>query len=344
MTIPAGPPYGYGYPPPPPPKPGVIPLAPLGLSEILTGAFATLGRYWKPLLGVAAAAYAGAFLVVAAAAGIAFAVVGGHLRALFDLSDDQSAEWADMGPVLGGFFFVWAVGMLALLGAATLVAAACPVVVQEAVLGRPATVRTVWGRTWARVPAVFGTGLLTGLLLLVPFALMTLAFVATLVTVADGDDSSPVWPLLAVGGILAFAPVAVWLWTKFAFAPVVAVMEKQGVIASMRRSSHLVRGSWWRVFGFLLAASVLASVITGIIQQALGVIAAIPMAVSDFGGSDTLPLTPLVVIGLLALVQVLVQGLASLFPPLVTSLLYVDQRIRRENLAADLARAVETPY
>ncbi|WP_456049285.1 hypothetical protein [[Kitasatospora] papulosa] len=55
-----GAPYG-GYPfggPPgwggwvPPPKPGVIPLAPLGLGDVLGGAFSTVGRYWKQLFGM----------------------------------------------------------------------------------------------------------------------------------------------------------------------------------------------------------------------------------------------------------------------------------------------------
>jgi hypothetical protein len=38
-------PYGWGgWAPPAPPKPGVIPLGPLGLSEIMNGAFGTLRR------------------------------------------------------------------------------------------------------------------------------------------------------------------------------------------------------------------------------------------------------------------------------------------------------------
>ena len=46
----------------PPPKPGVIPLAPLGLGDVLGGAFSTMGRYWKQLFGMAAALYGGAAL------------------------------------------------------------------------------------------------------------------------------------------------------------------------------------------------------------------------------------------------------------------------------------------
>ena len=53
---------GYGPPPPGPgprygtaaPKPGVIPLRPLGLGEILDGSFATIRRNPKATLGIAA--------------------------------------------------------------------------------------------------------------------------------------------------------------------------------------------------------------------------------------------------------------------------------------------------
>ena len=53
---------GYGPPPPgpgprtatPAPKPGVIPLRPLGLGEILDGSFATIRRNPKATLGIAA--------------------------------------------------------------------------------------------------------------------------------------------------------------------------------------------------------------------------------------------------------------------------------------------------
>src|SRR5215472_2329483 len=67
---PAGqaPPGGYGYPPPPPgygprpygpwqqqaPKPGVIPLRPLSVGELLDGAFTSIRRNPKATLGIAA--------------------------------------------------------------------------------------------------------------------------------------------------------------------------------------------------------------------------------------------------------------------------------------------------
>ncbi|WP_435970740.1 DUF7847 domain-containing protein [Streptomyces sp. Qhu_M48] len=350
MTIPPGPPpygygYGYGYPPPPPPpKPGVIPLAPLGFSAILTGAFATIGRYWKQLLGVASVAYLGALVVVGAAIGIAYAAVGDTLPAVFDLPEGQEPHGDDLRPLIVAFACVWLVGMIAMLCASALVAAACPAVVQEAVLGRPTTFGAIWRRSWSRMPAVFGTVFLTSLALMVPFALFAAAFIGLFVALLGTDDRTYALPLVMILGALLLIPLALWIWVKFSLAPAAAVMEGQGAVDSMRRSSRLVRGDWWRVFGCVLAAGIMASVVGMLIQQVLSMLASTPLAATDFSGEDSTAVVAslALVLTFLVLGQLISQAIISVFPPLVTALLYVDQRIRKENLAPDLARAAGT--
>ncbi|MER5205686.1 oxidoreductase [Streptomyces sp. NPDC002825] len=339
---PPGPPHGYGYPPPPPPpKPGVIPLAPLGFSTILTGAFATFGRYWKQLLGVAGAVYGAALLVVAAAVGIGYASVGDAFPAVFDLPEGQDPRWEDVRPLLVAFVCVWIAAMVAILCANTVVAAACPAVVQEAVLGRPTTFGAVWRRAWSRTPAVFGTMVLTTLTLLLPAALFLAAFVALTVALIAVRTGPLIAPFLALIGATVTLPLALWIWIKFSLAPAAAVIENQGALASMRRSSSLVRGSWWRVFGGLLAAGVMAAVVSWLIQQVLALLLSAPLAAADFSGHDPNALIAsfLILFGVLAVGQLVSQAVVSVFPPLVTALFYVDQRIRKENLAPELARA-----
>ncbi|WP_190156985.1 DUF7847 domain-containing protein [Streptomyces litmocidini] len=347
---PPGPPYGYGYPPPPPPpKPGVIPLAPLGFGTILSGAFATFGRYWKQLLGVTGTVYGVAVLIVGAAAGIAYAAVGDVFPAVFDLPEGQEPRWDDVRPLVIAFVCVWLVAMIVMLCASAVVAAACPAVVQEAVLGRPTTFGAVWRRAWSRMPAVLGTVVLTGLALLVPMALFVAAFVwmvTTLLLAADDATGTPMAglllvPLLVIGLALLIAPLALWIWVKFSLAPAAAVMEGQGAFASMRRSSSLVRGSWWRVFGCLLAAGLMASVVSWLIQQLLSLLVSAPLSTADFSGEDRGALIAALaaLVGVLVVGQMITQAVVSLFPPIVTGLLYVDQRIRKENLAPELARA-----
>ncbi|MGW2019714.1 oxidoreductase [Streptomyces sp. NPDC001927] len=350
MTIPTGP-YGYGYPPPPPPpKPGVIPLAPLGLSQILTGAFATLGRYWKQLLGVATAAYGAALLLVAGAVGIAYAVVADHVPRVFDLPRGQEPSWDDGRPLLFAFGAVWVVALVGMLLASAVVYAACPAVLQEAVVGRRTSFGAIWRRSWSRMPSVLGTALLT-MLLTVPVPLIV--FVATFAGLFVAlEGSGPVaWVFLSFGGAmlatLLTAPLAAWLWVKFSLAAPAAVFEGQGAVASMRRSSRLVQGSWWRVFGALLVAGLMAATANWMIQQVLSLLLSFPASFTDPAGADTagevlIAFVPLLVIAVIG--SMVAQALCSVFPPLVAALLYVDQRIRKENLAPALAQAAGTPY
>ncbi|MDT9687725.1 oxidoreductase [Streptomyces sp. P9(2023)] len=356
MTYPTGP-YGYGYPPPPPPpKPGVIPLAPLGLSQILTGAFATIGRYWKPLLGVATAAYGAALLLLAAAVGLAYAAVSDHLPRVFDLPSGQDPSWDDGRPLLIAFVVVSLVAMVGMLLASTVVYAACPAVLQEAVLGRRTTFGVIWRRSWSRVPAVIGTVFLSALLMAVPLVLFTLAmigFMAALISAAgrasSGSDAAFASPVLATVAFLvalATMPLATWIWVKLSLAPSAAVFEGQGAMASLRRSNELVRASWWRIFGALLVAGILAAVANWMIQQVLSLLLSVPVSFTDTSGFDSTGDVLLAFVPVLAIVvlgSMVGQALCSVFPPLVTGLVYVDQRIRKENLAPTLTQAAGTP-
>ncbi|MFF3318793.1 oxidoreductase [Streptomyces sp. NPDC003035] len=347
MTHPSGP-YGYGYaPPPPPPKPGVIPLAPMGLSQILTGAFAAIGRYWKPLLGVAAAAFGAALLVLAAAGGIAYTVVADHLPGVFDLPSGQDPSWEDGRPLLIAFGCVWLIAMIGMVVASALVYAACPAVLQEAVLGRRTTFGAVWRRAWSRTPAVLGTVFLTMLLTVpVPLIVFVGTFAGLLVALSGSGPVALV--VLSFGGAvlatLLTAPLAAWLWVKFSLAPSAAVLEGQGTMAAMRRSSELVRGSWWRIFGCTLAAGAIAAAVNWGLQQVLSLLLSAPLSFSEDASPEStgeylLLLVPVLVIAVIG--SLVGQFVSSVFPPLVTGLLYIDQRIRKENLAPALAEAAE---
>ncbi|MGW0117264.1 oxidoreductase [Streptomyces sp. NPDC003327] len=345
MTFPPGP-HGYAYaPPPPPPKPGVIPLAPLGLGQILGGAFTTIGRYWKPLLGVAAVAFGAALLALAAAVGVAYALVADQVSAVFDPTDGRAPGWEESRALLIAFAGVWLIATVGMVAASALVYAACPAVLQDAVVGRRTTFGVVWRRALSRTPAVFATVFLT-LLLTVPLPLLvfTGTFVGLLVALSGSGPVALV--VLSFGGAvlatLLTAPFSAWLWVKFSLAPSAAVMEGQGPLAAMRRSSRLVSGSWWRIFGCTLVAGLIAAVANWVLQQVLNMVVSTPLSVADGPSADSpgdvlLLLAPVLVIATVG--SLVGQFVTSVLPPLVTGLLYVDQRIRKENLAPELARA-----
>lgn len=346
---PPGPPgWGGGW--MPPPKPGVIPLRPLNLGDIYGGAFSTMGRYWKQLFGVGAAVYGGALVVVGAAVAIAYSAVSDPLHRVIELSSEESPSTEDIVPLVIAFGAVWLVAVLVLMTATAMMYATVPAVLQDAVLGRPTTFGIIWRRAWARVPAVIGTVLLTSLVAVIPVVLMMVAFIAMTIAFITLDSGSGSGVAIAVGilGVLATAPLAIWLWVKFSLAPAAAVFEGQRPIAALRRSSQLVRGDWWRIFGISLLAMVTAAVASYIIQLPFSILGMFPgMIGMESLGSDPNPTAVVVamsgylVVSLLG--QLVGQLVSATFPQLVTGLLYVDRRMRNENLGPVLAEAAAVP-
>lgn len=334
-----------------PPKPGVIPLGPLRLGDIFNGAFSTIGRHGKQLYGVGAAAYGGALAVVVAAIAIAYSATAGHLDRLVSLSADEDPRTQDWVPILIAFCSVALVCLVVGVLSTALMYAAVPTVLQEAVLGRPTTFSAVWRRAWARVPAVIGTVFLTGLIAMIPIVLVWAAVVTLIIGLADSGSSgggSVALIVIGVLGALATAPLALWLWVKFSLAPSVAVFESQGPITAMRRSSVLVRGDWWRIFGITLLAGVMAGVASYVIQLPFTFLGMFSGVLGSAGlSNDPNPTSVVVAMSgyLLAVLvgQLVSQLIVATFPPLVAGLLYVDRRIRTEDLGPVLAGAAAVP-
>ncbi|MGW2837542.1 DUF7847 domain-containing protein [Streptomyces sp. NPDC001493] len=354
---PGGAPYGWGAHQgwggrrmPPPPEPGVIPLAPLQLSNIFNGAFSTLGRYWKALFGFTAAVYGTAAVTFAAALLVAFSAVHGHIDSLKASTEETDVPWDDITPILVALGIVMLIGAVVFVLALTLVQAAVPAVLQGAVLGRPVTFRTVRETAVSRLGAMLGTVFLTGLIGVVPIVL-ALGFEASVIALAvsNGDsDSAAAFLGISVLLLLVAGPLASWLWVKFSLAPTAVVLERQGPIAAMRRSSRLVRGSWWRILGISLLGQMVAGMASSVIQVPFSAFAMFSSALTTSNmDSDTNLSTVLIsMAGIVAIAlagQLIGQIFVSTFPPLILGLLYIDRRMRTENLAQDLATAAGLP-
>lgn len=339
-----GPGWGGGW-MPPPPKPGVIPLGPLTLGDILGGAFSALGRHWKQLFGVALVAYGIAALAVGGTVAIALAAVHDHLDPVFDQPHGVDPVRADVQPVVIAGFVVFVVAITMWLVAMAMVYAAVPAVLQDAVLGRRTTFGPVWRKAWSRFPAVLGA-------LAIQWAAMIgalLLFVTLmLVTILSSSHHEPPPALIAVFVVvfLALVPVSIWLWIRFGFAPAAAVLENQRPVEALRRSARLVKDAWWRTFGSLLLVGMISGVIGYFVQIPFtygGLFAAMPLALSS-DDAVAPKITAIVIMAVLYLIgTVISQFLSTTLPQLATGLLYVDQRIRRENLAPALADAAGVP-
>lgn len=334
--------YGWMPPPPPPPKPGVIPLAPLGVDHILGGTFATMRRYAKPLFGTAVAAYGLVAVVMAAAAILAYAIVRDHWRALSEPGGTFS--WDDGRPVLIAFGAVWLVVMLASLAVNSFIQASCAATLHEAVLGRPATFTAVWRRAWSRTPSVMAVTVLLAVILLLPAATCVLLFVSFFVTVMT-QSAVPFGLIFLL--LLVVTPLAAWLYVLFAFAPAVASLETAGPFRALLRSVRLVRGAWWRTFGISLLAGVIVGAASLAVRLPLQFAAPTPPPVDPDSSTSAVLFDQLrsqfglyAVFSLVAMLAT--QLAASVFLPLVTAVLYIDRRIRKEGLAHTLAQA-ESP-
>ncbi|MEU5953124.1 hypothetical protein [Streptomyces sp. NPDC047525] len=335
-----GPPPGWGWaPPPPPPKPGVLPLAPLGVDHVLGGTFATMRRYAKPLFGTAVAAYGLLAVVMATAAALAYLSVREHFQALSET--DATFSWDHGRPILIAFGAVWLMSMLATLAVNSFIQASCAATLHEAVLGRPATFAAVWRRAWSRTPSVMGVTLLLAFILMLPLGACMLLFVSFFVTVMT-QSAAPFGLVFLL--LLVVTPLAAWLYVLFAFAPAAASLETAGPFQALRRSVRLVRGAWWRTFGISLLAGFIVGVVSLAVRIPLQFAAPDPPVVDPDDPTSAILFDQLrSQFGLYAvftLVATFVTQLAaSVFLPLVTAVLYIDQRIRKEGLAQALTQA-----
>ncbi|MFF5703751.1 hypothetical protein ACFY7H_14765 [Streptomyces sp. NPDC012794] len=331
---------------PPAPQPGVIPLRPLDVGEMIGGAFTALRRYWKPLVGVVLAVQGTGFLLAIAAVVIAVLALPDSFSAVFDPAPGQRPDGAEVTDVVLALLPGGLLLMFVMLAGTAVIGALCPAVVQEAVLGRTATFRSMWRRSWSRMPSVLGVVLLIGLIAGGPVLLIYAIGFPLALTTWDGSGP-PAAFLLVIAGALAWMPVAVWLMTRFSLAPATAVFEGLGPVDALRRSARLVGDSWWRVFGITLLAYAIGMIGGYTIQMPfglVGVLALFPALLgAGAGGGDVAPLVfGVVVYSVCLLAGVVVSALFQMvYPQLAVSLLYVDQRMRKEHLAAALVMAAQ---
>ncbi|BBC33673.1 hypothetical protein SGFS_049670 [Streptomyces graminofaciens] len=333
-----GPP-GYGAPgwggggwggPPPAAKPGVIPLRPLGVGEILDGAVSTMRAHWRTVLGIS--------LTVAVVTQIAAILLQGLVlndTANSDVLGDSTATPSELSRALGETLLsTSAVLLISLLG--TIVATALlTTVTSRAVLGKSVTTAEAWRDARPQLLKLFG---LTLLLPLIGGLIVGVGILPGILLAAGGEGGSGA--ALAVLGGLGAGVVALWLMIRFSLASPALMLEKQSVLKSMNRSAKLVRGSWWRVFGIQLLAAIIANVVASIVVIPFSFLA-VALDGDGFSGfltgsGSNLGWTFLVVSGIGSVI-----GATLTFPISagVTVLLYVDQRIRREALDLELARA-----
>lgn len=295
----------YGPQPPgagPTIKPGVIPLRPLAVGEIIDGAVQTMRTHPKLLIGAAA--------VVAAVTQILGLLVQlpflDDLTAMARLDPNTMTEQQVIDQLMSGltgFFTGTLLSVLLVVLGTVFLSGFITVVVGHAVLGRPVTFAQAWEEFKPRLLPLLGATLLYGL-------------------------------MVTVGLILCIVP-GIWLWILFALVTPALVLERSGVGTAFGRSKALVNGAWWRTFGILLLTVVISSVISWIISIPFGLAGAVSTGLS---GDPTAALSAGSLI--LSTIGAIIASTITLpFSSAVTVLVYVDRRMRAEGMDIELQRA-----
>ncbi|MFS0896630.1 hypothetical protein [Mycolicibacterium litorale] len=312
-----------GYPPPgyPPPqgfspagvlKPGVIPLRPLGLSDIFNGAINYIRRNPKATLGLTA-----------------IVVVAAQLVALILQIVIPLVSTGDIGPAVTGEATsagdVAALSVSSLAGSITTALASVvlsgmlTVIVGRAVFGADITVGEAWQRVKGRLLALLGFTALEALAILLLIVLVVVA-----VIVADAAGGGLAAFLVGAPLVLATIPLVVYVATSLVFTPALIVLERLGIVAAAKRSFALVKKDFWRVLGIWVLAALVAAVIAG----AVGVpFSFAGQLLASGSGSDGGAVAGLILIAIGGAVG---QILTAPFSAGVVVLLYTDRRMRAE--------------
>jgi hypothetical protein len=304
---------------PAPPKPGVIPLRPLGVGEILDGAISAIRRDPRLMLGVSALIVIVSTLLQSSITWLLLKDSGAVLtQPTGTVTDDQIFD------LLGGSIVTFGIATTITVLAQVILTGILTFSVSKAVLGERPRAAEAWQATRRRLAALLG---LTLLVFLIVGLAALLPVVPGVVALVLGAEVAGVL-LLVVGVPLALVlalAAAVLTW----FAAPVVMLERQPVLAALRRSAKLVRANLWRVIGLWLLLQLLVAVFGGILSGPLAVVST-EIFDNPFGWQS---------LSLQAVGTILANTVTLPFAAAVAVLVYVDQRMRREALDLELARA-----
>jgi hypothetical protein len=212
-----------------------------------------------------------------------------------------------------------------------LVGLLAPVVGRE-VLSEQLRVGESWRQVRSRLLPLSGLALFLLIVSVGPTLLVT--GLGVLLIAAGGALAVFGGLLILLGGLGALV-FSIWAYVTLAFATPALILERQPLRAAITRSRQLVNRSWWRVCGILLLGLLLYFVVSSVLSTAF----ALPfLFTTDFTATEPEPVGLLqIILGTLG--GIVSNGVTFPFGAAVVILLYIDQRMRREGLDLELARA-----
>ena len=146
-------------------------------------------------------------------------------------------------------------------------------------------------------------------------------------------------------GLLAITiigiPFAIYFATRWGFYAQAVLIEEHSATNALKRSRELVKGTWWRVFGIMLAIFLLAFMIQAVLQFSLLFVFGFTKEISGEGGllemfrrmfsPELTAWDGLAAYVIQSFINDVVNSLMLPLTPVGITLLYFDQRIRKEG-------------
>ena len=310
-------------------QPGIIPLRPLTVGELFNGAFQAVRVNPQTMFGFAFAIMAVVGLVQAF---FASSSTSSLTRAL------SSGDTEDLVYSLGGSMGSFVTSGLTLLATAFL-SGMLALTVWDAVLGRKSSPADAWHRFSPRFVPVLLATLLIGIIEFVVIVLVLLVFMIPffLVVVNAASARSYDSASAGIGGalsiiflmIVALIVVACFFTVKFAFTSSAVVLEGLGPVDAIKRSWSLSKGSFWRILGRILLIGVVIGLISSVLGGIVGAILGVGANAADSVG---------MLVAFSAFVSALLSAVVIPVQSSFYTLMYLDERMRKENLAPMIAQ------
>ncbi|ADG77094.1 Integral membrane protein OS=Tsukamurella paurometabola (strain ATCC 8368 / DSM / CCUG 35730/ CIP 100753 / JCM 10117 / KCTC 9821 / NBRC 16120 / NCIMB 702349/ NCTC 13040) OX=521096 GN=Tpau_0453 PE=4 SV=1 [Tsukamurella paurometabola] len=298
----------------------LIPIAPLGFRDLVVGAARALRTNPRIMFGLTAVVV-GVMGLVALIAQLSL-VPGARATGVARADEDARQVLAALGVGSGVQVANSALSMVGTL----LVTGMVTVVVARSVLRHRTRTAMAWSVAGRRLPALALLGVIEIGMILAPLTAAVAA--AILVAIAVGPSGVAGYVMLI--GLLTVVAVFA-MWPLFAMAAPAVVLERCGPVAALSRAVDLIRPGYLRLLWRLLLVSA-TSYAVGLLIWIPFILLGRALSHADRGLVPSLFLVVGAAIG---------QTVTLPFLAAMNTLLYTDQRIRLEEVAAELQRVAD---
>ncbi len=305
-------------------RPGTIPLRPLGLLDVLDGAFRSVRHNPRVMIGMTALVVAVAVVIQALLSSYVTALLAGELGGYFRDIDPDGTLGLDITLASTVADLLTSVPTTVL--ASLVLSGLLVVCVSRSTLGEVISPGELWTLGMARIWRLLGVTATV-------FLANLLAMAAWLgPSIALGLQQQWGWMLtwFFLGGT-AYVVFALWFGVRTLLAPATIMLEGGSVVGAIRRAWGLTRRSFWRVLGYYLVVQLIVGVVAAVIVTPIAMVSAIffpPESYLSFGPY-----------ALAAVGDALTLTATAGFTAAAIALIYIDLRMRREGLDVTLARA-----